>query len=117
MAIAGGAPSSGIARGARRDTQLPEDGSGSCPAGLGVVLAADHKDGTAYEALKDLAGEMAVVTGELAERAGGSYRIFEEAGHLGSIKVAKGSVIRTALETFERWVRRHTAGLPSESTG
>lgn len=41
-------------------------------------------------------------TRELAEAAGGTFRIFEEAGHLGSIKVAGKAVIRTALETFER---------------
>ena len=35
-----------------------------------VLLAADHKDGAPYEALKDLAGEMAEVTGELSEKDG-----------------------------------------------
>lgn len=35
-----------------------------------VLLAADHKDGAAYEALKDLAGEKAEVSGDLAERDG-----------------------------------------------
>ena len=35
-----------------------------------VLLAADHKDGEPYEALKDLAGEMAKITGELAEKDG-----------------------------------------------
>ncbi len=35
-----------------------------------VLLSANHKDGAPYEALKDLAGEMAEVTGELAERDG-----------------------------------------------
>lgn len=35
-----------------------------------VLLAADHKDGKPYEALKDLAGEMAEVSGELAEKDG-----------------------------------------------
>lgn len=35
-----------------------------------VVLAADHKNGEPYEALKDLAGEKAMVTGSLSERAG-----------------------------------------------
>jgi pimeloyl-ACP methyl ester carboxylesterase len=41
-------------------------------------------------------------TRQLAEAAGGRYRIFQEAGHLGSIKVARKAVISTALETFER---------------
>ena len=35
-----------------------------------VLLSADHKDGKPYEALKDLAGETAEVTGTLAERDG-----------------------------------------------
>lgn len=35
-----------------------------------VLLSADHKDGAPYESLKDLAGEKAKVTGELAERDG-----------------------------------------------
>ena len=35
-----------------------------------VLLAADHKDGAPYEALKDLAGEKAKVSGSLAERDG-----------------------------------------------
>lgn len=35
-----------------------------------VLLAADHKDGAPYEALKDLAGGMAEVTGVLAEKDG-----------------------------------------------
>lgn len=35
-----------------------------------VLLAADHKDGAPFEALKELAGEMAEVTGELAEKDG-----------------------------------------------
>lgn len=35
-----------------------------------VLLAADHKNGEPYEALKDLAGEKAEVSGNLAERAG-----------------------------------------------
>ncbi len=35
-----------------------------------VLLAADHKDGEPFERLKDLAGEMAEVTGELAEKDG-----------------------------------------------
>ena len=35
-----------------------------------VLLAADHKDGEPYEALKDLAGSMANVSGELAEKDG-----------------------------------------------
>ena len=35
-----------------------------------VLLAADHKDGKPYEALKDLAGEKASVSGTLAERDG-----------------------------------------------
>lgn len=38
--------------------------------GTVVLLSAHHKDGAPYEALKDWAGEMAVVTGELAERDG-----------------------------------------------
>ena len=38
--------------------------------GTVVLLAADHKDGAPYEALKDWAGEMVVVSGELAERDG-----------------------------------------------
>ncbi|MFQ5350477.1 MAG: hypothetical protein ACE5EG_08555 [Thermoanaerobaculia bacterium] len=35
-----------------------------------VLLAADHKDGAPFEALKDLAGEVAEVTGTLAEKDG-----------------------------------------------
>lgn len=35
-----------------------------------VLLSADHKDGSAYEGLKDLAGEKAEVTGSLAEKDG-----------------------------------------------
>lgn len=35
-----------------------------------VLLTADHKDGSAYEALKDLAGAQAEVTGTLAEKDG-----------------------------------------------
>lgn len=35
-----------------------------------VLLAADHKDGKPYEALKDLAGDKAVVMGALAEKDG-----------------------------------------------
>ena len=35
-----------------------------------VLLAADHKDGSAFEALKDLAGEKAKVSGVLAEKDG-----------------------------------------------
>ena len=35
-----------------------------------VLLAADHKNGDPYEALKDLAGSKAQVTGDLAERDG-----------------------------------------------
>ena len=35
-----------------------------------VLLAADHKDGEPYEALKELAGDQAQVTGTLAERDG-----------------------------------------------
>ncbi len=35
-----------------------------------VLLAADHKNGEPYEALKDLAGEQAQVTGKLAEKDG-----------------------------------------------
>ena len=35
-----------------------------------VLLAADHKDGAAYEALKDLAGDQAIVSGTLAEKDG-----------------------------------------------
>jgi len=35
-----------------------------------VLLAADHKDGKPYEALKDLAGEKATVSGSLAEKDG-----------------------------------------------
>ena len=35
-----------------------------------VLLAAHHKDGSPYEALKDLAGQQAVVMGSLAERDG-----------------------------------------------
>ena len=35
-----------------------------------VLLASDHKDGKPYEALKDLAGEMASVMGTLAEKDG-----------------------------------------------
>ena len=35
-----------------------------------VLLAADHKDGEPYEALKDMAGEIASVVGTLAEKDG-----------------------------------------------
>ena len=35
-----------------------------------LLLAADHKDGSAFEALKDLAGSNAVVTGVMTENAG-----------------------------------------------
>ena len=35
-----------------------------------VLLSADHKDGAPYVALKDMAGEKAEVTGELAEKDG-----------------------------------------------
>ena len=35
-----------------------------------VLLAADHKDGEPYEALKELAGEVASVMGTLAEKDG-----------------------------------------------
>ncbi len=35
-----------------------------------VLLAADHKDGAPYEALKDLAGSKAEVVGSLTERDG-----------------------------------------------
>ena len=35
-----------------------------------LLLAADHKDGQPYEALKDLAGEQADVSGKLAEKDG-----------------------------------------------
>ena len=35
-----------------------------------VLLAADHKNGEPYDALKDLAGEKAAVTGSLAEKDG-----------------------------------------------
>ncbi len=35
-----------------------------------VLLAADHKDGEPYEALKDMAGDKAAVTGTLAEKDG-----------------------------------------------
>ena len=42
---------------------LSEDGSV-------VLLAANHKDGAPYEALKDWAGQNVEVTGELAERDG-----------------------------------------------
>lgn len=35
-----------------------------------VLLAADHKDGSAFEAAKELAGEIAEVTGQLAEKDG-----------------------------------------------
>ena len=38
--------------------------------GTVVLLAADHKDGAPYEALKDWAGEMVEVSGELTERDG-----------------------------------------------
>lgn len=38
--------------------------------GTVVLLAADHKNGEPYEALKDLAGAKAEVTGTLSERAG-----------------------------------------------
>ncbi len=35
-----------------------------------VLLAADHNDGAPYEALKELAGSQAAVSGTLAERDG-----------------------------------------------
>lgn len=35
-----------------------------------VLLAADHKDGAPFEALKDLAGQIAEVSGTLAEKDG-----------------------------------------------
>ena len=35
-----------------------------------VLLAADHKDGAPYEALKDMAGHKAEVTGVMSESAG-----------------------------------------------
>ncbi len=35
-----------------------------------LLLAANHKDGAAFEALKDLAGEKAAVVGTLAEKDG-----------------------------------------------
>ncbi len=35
-----------------------------------LLLAADHKDGSAFEALKDLAGSQVEVTGVLTENAG-----------------------------------------------
>ncbi len=35
-----------------------------------VLLAADHKNGAPYQALKDLAGEKAQVSGKLAEKDG-----------------------------------------------
>lgn len=35
-----------------------------------VLLAADHKDGAPYEALKDMAGKQVMVTGALAEKDG-----------------------------------------------
>lgn len=38
--------------------------------GTVVLLAASHQDGAPYEALKDWAGSMVVVTGELVERDG-----------------------------------------------
>lgn len=38
--------------------------------GAVLVLAADHADGKPYEALKDWAGEMVKVTGDLSERDG-----------------------------------------------
>lgn len=38
--------------------------------GTVVLLAANHKDGAPYEALKDWAGQMVEVTGELTERDG-----------------------------------------------
>ncbi len=38
--------------------------------GTVVLLAAHHKDGAAYEALKDWAGEMVEISGELTERDG-----------------------------------------------
>jgi hypothetical protein len=38
--------------------------------GVVMLLAADHKDGAPYEALKDWAGEMVEVSGQLAERDG-----------------------------------------------
>ena len=42
---------------------LTEDGSV-------LLLAANHQDGAPYEALKDMAGGMAEVTGEMSERGG-----------------------------------------------
>lgn len=38
--------------------------------GAYYLLAADHKKGDAYEGLKDLAGEKAVVSGSLSEKSG-----------------------------------------------
>lgn len=38
--------------------------------GILVLLAADHRDGEPYEALKDMAGGNAQVTGKLAEKDG-----------------------------------------------
>ncbi len=38
--------------------------------GTVVLLAANHKDGAPYEALKDWAGQQVEVTGELAEKDG-----------------------------------------------
>ena len=38
--------------------------------GTVVLLAADHSDGAPYEALKDWAGEMVEISGELTERDG-----------------------------------------------
>lgn len=38
--------------------------------GTVVLLAANHKDGSPYEALKDWAGQMVEVTGEMSERDG-----------------------------------------------
>ncbi|MCH9647114.1 MAG: hypothetical protein K0U98_02680 [Deltaproteobacteria bacterium] len=38
--------------------------------GVVYLLTADHKDGAPFEALKDLAGENASVTGSLAEKGG-----------------------------------------------
>lgn len=35
-----------------------------------VLLSADHKDGSAYQSLKDMAGEQAEVTGTLGEKDG-----------------------------------------------
>jgi hypothetical protein len=55
-------------------------------------------------------------TRELAEQAGGSSLIFEEAGHLGSIKVAREAVIRSALDTFERAAAGATTAMYTSSS-